>query len=220
MAEVFNNITLKLIELHKDFMNFLPGYMGDFFNLILLVLLIVLYSIFIWKFYRFIAKKNIFELNLNKYNTSEHPVITKLLAVSFYIIEYILVLPFIIFFWFSVFTLFLILLSESLEINSLLIISATIVAAIRMTSYYKEDLAKDLAKFIPFTFLAISILNPNFFDIERIINHFSQIPGFFSKIIIYLAFIILLEIILRFFDFIFSLFGLEEEIILEEKEEE
>lgn len=210
MEGVFNDISQRLIDLHRGFIEFLPGYIGDFFNLFILVLLVVLYSLFVWKFYRFISKKNIIELNLNKYNISEHPVIVKLLAVIFYFIEYIIVLPFLIFFWFSVFTLFLIFLSESSEINSILVISATIIAAIRMTSYYKEDLAKDLAKLLPFTLLAISILNPNFFSIDRILGHLSEIPSLFSQIISYLLFIVLLEVILRFFDFIFSLFNLEE----------
>jgi len=110
-------------------------------------------------------------------------------------------------------TLFLIFLTENLTVNSLLIISVTIIGAIRMISYipnYGEDLAKDVAKLLPFTLLAVSILNPDFFDIQRIFGNFSQLPGFFDKIMIYLAFIILLEIILRFFDFVFVILGLEE----------
>lgn len=220
MEEVFSEISQKLIEVYKEFISFLPKYIGDFFNLFILVLLIVLYALFIWKFYRFIAKKNILELNLNKYNKLEHPVTVKVLAVIFYFIEYIIILPFLIFFWFSIFTLFLIFLSENLEVIPLLVISATIIAAIRMTSYYKEDLARDLAKLLPFTLLAISILNPNFLKIERILGHLSEIPSFFSQIIIYLLFIIILEMILRFFDFIFSLFQLEEVEEKMEKEEE
>ena len=210
MAEVFDNIGLKLTFLYKEFLAFLPPYLGNFVNFLLLVLLVVLYSIIIWKFYRFVSKKNIIELNLNQYNRSEHPFFTKVFAAILYFLEYIIILPFIIFLWFGVFTLFLIFLTENLEVNALLLVSATIVAAIRMTSYYKEGLAKDLAKLLPFTLLAISLLNPNFFDIERILSHFSSLPLFFNKILIYLLFIIILEMILRFFDFIFSLFGLEE----------
>ena len=88
--------------------------------------------------------------------------------------------------------------------------AAIIVAVVRLSCYYKEDLAKDLAKLLPFTLLAIALLNQNFFDLEKILNNISALPSFFNKIIIYLALIIALEIILRFFDFIFSLFGLEE----------
>jgi len=209
MAEV-GNFTTEIIGFYQEFIASLPSFVGNFFNFLILVLLVVVYSVFIWKFYKFISKKNILGLDLNKYNKSKHPFFTKLFAGIFYFIEYIIVLPFLIFFWFAVFTLFLMFLTQELEIHTLLIISATIVAAIRMTSYYKEDLSKDIAKLLPFTLLAISILTPNFFNVERIFTHFNELPNFFGNIAYYLLFIIILEIILRFFDFIFSLFGVEE----------
>ena len=217
--EGVENLGIELFEFYQEFIASLPPFAGNFFNFLILVLLVVVYSIFIWKFYKFIAKKNILGLDLNKYNKSTHPFFTKLLAGALYFAEYIIILPFLIFFWFIVFTFFLIFLTE-LQIHILLLVSATIIAAIRMTSYYKEDLAKDIAKLLPFTLLAVSIINPNFFDIERIFSHFSKLPEFFGNIASYLIFIIILEVILRVFDFIFSLFGLEEEKINEENQKE
>jgi len=217
MAEV-TSIGVELLKIYQNTLANLPDFFGNFFSFMILVLLIVGYSIFVWKFYKFISRKNILGLDLNKYNKSTHPFFAKFFAGIFYLIEYILILPFLIFFWFAVFTLFLIFLTEELNTTNLLIISATIVAAIRMTSYYKEDLSKDVAKLLPFTLLAISILTPGFFNTERIFTQFSIIPQFFGNIVHYLVFIIFLEIILRFFDFIFSLFGLEEHS--KEKEEE
>ena len=79
-----------------------------------------------------------------------------------------------------------------------------------MTAYYKKDLSKEIAKLLPFTLLAFFILDIVSFKFERVITHITQIPSFISSILIYLGFIILLEIVLRFFVFIFSLFGLEE----------
>lgn len=211
MGDIFNNLGATLSEGYNLFISSLPLFFQNFINLLLIVLLVVTFSIFIWKFYRFISTKNIIKLDLNQYNKTEDPFLAKLLAGVFYFFEYIIVLPFLIFFWFSVFTLFLIFLTENPDVNSLLLISAVIVATIRMTSYYKEDLAKDLAKLIPFTLLAVSILNPKFFSIERIFNQFSELSNFFNEIFIYLIFIIILEIVLRFFDFIFSLFELQDE---------
>jgi len=201
-----------LSEAYTAFISTLPNWAQNFISLFLLVLLVVIYAILIWKFYRWIATKNIIELNLNKYNKSEHPFLAKVLAGFFYFLEYIIIIPFLIFIWFGVFTFFLIVLTDKLEVSALLIVSATIIAAIRMTSYYKEELAKDLAKLLPFTLLAVSIINPNFFNIDRIISQISQLPSFFSQILIYLLFIVILEIILRFFEFIFSLFSLHEEV--------
>jgi len=214
MGGVFENFGAGLIVLYHDFIASLPPFAGNFFNFFILVLLIVIYSIFIWKFYRFIAKKNVLGLDLNKYNKSKHPFFTKLLAGSLYFVEYIIILPFLIFFWFAIFTLFLIVLTQTQNVSQVLIISATVIAAIRMTSYYKENLSQEIAKILPFTLLAISVLNPNFFleaqYIERIFSQLSQIPSFFSQIAYYLLFIIILEVILRLFDFIFSLFKLED----------
>lgn len=206
---VMEELAGELTGFYQSLMNSLPPYAANFVNFFILVFLIVIYCIFIWKFYKFVSKKNFLGLDLNQYNKSTNPFITKLIAGFFYFIEYLLILPFLIFFWFAVFAIFLIALSE-LEVQTLLIVSATIVAAIRMTSYYKEDLSKDIAKLLPFTLLSVSILTPNFFNIERIITHITIIPSFFGNIFYYLIFIIILEIILRFFDFIFSLFGIED----------
>lgn len=218
---VFENLAIEFTGLYREFIAFLPSPLGQFFNLLILVLLIVLYSIFIWKFYKFISTKNFLGLNLNRYNRSQNPMFTKLLAGAFYFLEYIIILPFLIFFWFSIFTFFLIILTATKEISQILVISAAVIAAIRMTAYYKQNVSEEIAKMLPLTLLAVIVLNPNNFSeaqyIERILTHLSQIPDFFGQIIYYLGFMIGLEIILRFFDFIFSLFGLEEET--EEKKE-
>lgn len=216
---VMDIISETLIEGYNLAVSFMPDWGKNFISLFLIIILIFLYSLFVWKFYRFVATKNIFGLDLNKYNKSTDPFFTKVVAGIFYLIEYIIILPFAIFFWFSVFALFLIFLTEELEISTILIIAAAIIAAIRMASYYKEDLSKDLAKLIPFTLLAVSILTPGFFKIERILGQFTEIPSLFNNIVIYLIFIILLEIILRSFDFIFSLFGIEDEEPEETEEE-
>jgi len=202
-----------ILGFYNSTISSLPLFFQKFLNIFLVVLLVVIYAIFIWKFYRFIAKKNLITLNLNKYNNvSENSTFAKFLAGILYFVEYILILPLIVFVWFSIFTLFLILLTENLQIENILLISAVIVASIRMIAYYNEDLSKDLAKLLPLTLLGLSMTRPTFFSIERIISHFSEIPMFFQEILIYLTFIIILEIILRFFDFILSLFGIQDEV--------
>ena len=41
------------------------------------------------------------------YNYSSHPVIEKFAAVGLYALEYLIILPFLVFFWFSIFSIFL-----------------------------------------------------------------------------------------------------------------
>ena len=211
----------EIITAYSGLLAALPPFFQSFINLFFLALLIVVYAVFIWKFHRFLGTRNIFDLNLNKYNKAEHPLTIKIIAAFFYLLEYIVLLPFLIFFWFAVFTLFLILLNQDVAVSTLLTLSVSIIAAIRMTTYiprYGENLAKEIAKVFPLTLLVVSLVTKGFFNFERVIGQLSEIPTFLSQILHYLLFIIILEVILRFFEFVFSITGLEDEE--EEKKDE
>ncbi len=213
MAEV-NQTSSVFLNTYNGVLSVFPSYLQDFVNIFLMVLLITIYAVLVWKFYRFIGRKNIIRLNLNKYNTSEHPFFTKMFAGFLYFIEYIIILPFLIFIWFAVFASFLILLSENLEIQTILFLSVTIIAAIRMVSYIPKNgnnIAQEIAKVIPYTLLGVFILDPNFFEFSRVLRHISTLPSLYTNILNYLSFIFLLEVILRFFDLIFTAFGLTDE---------
>ena len=98
-----------------------------------------------------------------------------------------------------------------------------IITAIRMISYYKEELSEELAKMLPLTLLAIFVLNPNSFSdifyLEKIITHLLNITSFFGDILKYLIFIMIIETILRFFDYLFSILGVNlKEQVKEEQE--
>ena len=207
MAEgVIESFSSKLIDLHQGFINAVPSYVGDFINFVVLLMLVFLYSVFVWYVYRFLATKNFLKIDWEKYIGSNNVLGVKTL----YFLEYVIISPFVIFFSFALFGFFLLLMSQDVEIHIILISSAIIIALIRMTSYYSKDLSIEIAKLFPFTLLALSMTTQNFFSIERVINQLNQIPLFFNNILAYLGFIIALEIILRFFSFIFSLFGLED----------
>jgi MFS family permease len=208
LAEV---VSSSLSDFYSYFVSDLPGWMSNFIGLFLLVIVVVIYSIFIWKFHKFISKKNVFSLDLHQYNKSEHPFLSKLGAMGLYVVEYIIVLPLLIFFWFGVFSLFLILLTKDIPMQTILILSATIIGAIRMVSYYSENASREVAKLFPFTLLAVAMTESGFFNFERIITQISQLPQFFNHILIYLFFIIVIETVLRLFEFLFGIFGLTEE---------
>ena len=206
------SIITGVIEAYSLFVKSLPQWMQTFISFFVIAIVILIYAIFIWKFYRWISKKNILELNLNKYNRSEHPFLEKILAGFFYFLEYLITIPILVFVWFSIFTFFLLVLTQNIDVGTLLIISATVIAAIRMTAYYNEELSKELAKLIPFTLLGVSIINPNFFNVSRIISQIGEIPQFASHIALYLIFIVCLETLLRIFEFLFSIFNLKEKV--------
>jgi hypothetical protein len=165
--------------------------------LLFYVIGIVIYSIFIFKFYKFVARKDIFNLNLQKYSESFFGSIAKFLRLIFYIIEYILVFPIFTFFWFSVVSLILAALSRNHAPQNILLIAMAIVASIRITAYYNEDLSKDLAKMLPFALLAVFLVDLSFFSYEASIITLKSFPAFWKQMTYYFVFIILLELILR-----------------------
>lgn len=208
--EITSELITDIISAYNGLLAALPSWAQNFVNLFLLVILLVGFCVIIWKFYTVISRKNIFRLNLNKYNKAGHSIWEKALAGLLYFLEYVIIIPFLIFFWFVFFTLFLILMTE-MEMGTILIISAVCISAIRMTAYYKEDLSKELAIMLTLDLLVFAILTQGLFSIERIIGNFAQLPVFFNSIIIYFLFIVCLEVIMRFLDFVFSFFGLEKE---------
>ncbi|MBT7102391.1 hypothetical protein HN935_02670 [archaeon] len=162
---------------------------------------IVVYAVFVFYFYRFLAKKNLIELNLSKYNQYENPATVKFLATIFYIIEYLVILPVLTFFWFAVLAILILVLSKGLDASTILLISAALVAAVRITSYVSEDLSRDLAKMLPFTLLAIAITTAGFFDISALFLRIKEVPSLFSHVPYYLLFIVAIELIMRIGDF-------------------
>lgn len=169
-------------------------------KLLFLTILIAVYAIFIFYFYRFLAKKNIIELNLNKYNKYEAGTVFKILAIVLYIIEYMIILPIMTFFWFTVLAILIFLLAEGLPLELVLLISAALIASVRVTSYISENLSQDLAKMLPFTLLGVALTKPTFFDFTNHIARIQEIPGLFSDILTYLVFIIIIELVMRLYD--------------------
>src|SRR3989338_5340150 len=109
----------------------LPLVYQKIFTVAFFMSIIVLYSIFVWKVYRAISRKDIISLNLAQYNSIEHPVYNKILGGVLYFIEYILILPFLVLFWYVLFAFVLLFFSENLSLEQILLLSAAVVGSIR-----------------------------------------------------------------------------------------
>lgn len=166
----------------------------------------VIYSIFVFKFYTFLARKDVFKLDLNQYNQAEHPALKKILSIIFYVIEYIVLFPVFVFFWFAILTILLSFLAKEQTVQNILLVSIAVVGAVRITAYYNEDLSRDLAKMLPFALLAIFLVNISYFSFAGSIEVIKQIPSVLSLLLYYLFFVIILEFILRIAHSIASIF--------------
>ncbi len=183
--------------------------MQSFANLFLLTIFVAIYVIFIWKLHIFISTKNILRLNLNKYNRTKHPLLAKIFAGLLYLLEYIIILPILIFFWFMIFAVLLIFIARGMEPGAIILLAALTIAVLRVVAYipkYGESASAETAKVIPFTLLAVGLTEPLFFDSEEIMTRVFDIPQLFQGISQYIFFIVAIELILRFLTFIVSIF--------------
>lgn len=183
-----------------SYVSSLPTNYQNIFHVAFYMVLIIAYAIFIGKVYRLISRKDIISLNLRRYNSFDHPTINKVFAGFLYFIEYLIVLPFLVLFWYVLFALVLIFFSEITSVQQILLISAAVVGSIRFLSYYNSEISAEVAKLLPFTILAITLLNPRLFDFAKLNNTLVESSQFISFIGYVLIFIIGLEIVLRFLD--------------------
>jgi hypothetical protein len=188
-----------ILEFYNDFVLAMPGNFKIIPPVFFIAITITVYSLFIWSFYRFLARRDVLKLNLKKYNVYKHDALIKFFAVLFYIAEFLIVGPIVIFFWFTVLSIAFIILAKELDVGTVMLICAALISAIRITAHFNENLSKDLAKLVPFTMIAVVLTTPGFWDLSTTIARIAQIPTFFSTSLYYLLFIFILELILRIF---------------------
>ncbi len=161
------------------------------YPLVFFVTGMTIYSLFIFKFYKFISRKDIFRLS----GEAEPSTLKK----AAYALEYLFLFPVIAFVWFAVVSVLLLVLSEVLSIGNIFMISMSTLVTIRITAYHSEDLSRDIAKLIPFALLAVFLLDltPVTADIPLAI--FSQLRSSWEMMAYYFAFLVVLEFVFKIF---------------------
>ena len=161
------------------------------------ILAIVIFAIFVFSFYRFFSKKNMFELNLTQYNTSRHPFLSKIYHILLYLVEYILLFPLVTFAWFLLISISIGVVTENNDPNSVFFVAMALAGAIRMSSYYTEQLAQELAKTLPLALLGIFLVQSDITSYSGSLDIIKALPEYASKLLYYFVFIVLLEFSLR-----------------------
>jgi len=161
----------------------------------------VIYGVFIFHFYRFLAKRDMFSLKIEERLTrgklrSSGEKISAAPRIAAYIATNIFIFPIIIFLWFLAYSSFMFFLAQDMTINTVFLVSSSLIIAIRIAAYYNEDLSRDLAKLLPFALLGIFLLSPTFFSIDEITQRLSEIPNFVVQIAAFLVVAMVIETIL------------------------
>ncbi|MEM4625640.1 MAG: hypothetical protein QXJ28_02665, partial [Candidatus Pacearchaeota archaeon] len=105
----------------------IPEEYRIYFLALIIMILIFAYAVAVWKFYKSLGKRDLFELNLMSYSYSNNPFLNSVWKIILFIIEYIVILPGIIFLWFVFMSIILLLLSQEFETDMILLISACII---------------------------------------------------------------------------------------------
>ncbi|MEM4244802.1 MAG: hypothetical protein QXR60_01175 [Candidatus Nanoarchaeia archaeon] len=170
-------------------------YMEIIQPLLFFVVGIALYSIFIFTFYKFMARRDV----VGKFHdTSKYEEgLSKLIDFLMYILRNLILTPLFVFFWFFVMVMLVAFLTKNPTTNSVLITSISLVAAIRIAAYYNRNLAEDLAKMLPFVLLGVFLVDASYFSLETSLSVLLKLPQLWKILVYYMLFVIAIEFILR-----------------------
>ena len=169
------------------------------------------YAVFVFHFYRFVAARDMFRLNLSRIEGERISLFGDLFRLVWWVVRFVFLYPAFAFFWLAVLTLVLAFLSEDRTLDSVLLIAMATVCAIRVAAYYNEDLSRDLSKMLPFAVLSFFIVTADSLDAIGSLAALREVNEYRETIFYYLLFLVALEIVLRFLFVIFKfLFGKRE----------
>ena len=174
--------------------------------LALIIMGITVYGVFVFNFYRFLARKDIFTLNLQKHNQARRPALRKTITVIFYVFKCLMLYPVFVFFWFAVMVALLYLLSRNQPVEIVMLVAMGVVGAIRTCSYYKEALATDIAKILPFALLGIMLIDNSIIRILDSTDGVREAALQWETVVYYLVAVVTLEFVLRMATGIFNFF--------------
>ena len=168
-----------------SFDSFLSGDFSVLVPVFYLVIGIAIYSVIIWHFYRYIARRDCFKLSNCRYPK----------LVGF--LKYFFLFPFVAFVFFIGFVLLMFFITRDLETEVVVTTAFAIILAIRITAYYSEDLSKDVAKMLPFALLGIFLVDPSYFDFQAIQVKLQNLPELLMQALQFIVLIIIVEWVLR-----------------------
>lgn len=191
------NVTLNATQLAKAAVNAdFSSMMGEIKPLLILILVIFIYSVFIFKFYRFLAEKDIIKQHWHKKFAWQESFLEKITKSTFFTLEYLIIVPIIVFFWFIVLAGIIMILSNNTP-GQIMLVSMAIIGAIRIAAHYNNDLSKDLAKMIPFALLGVYIVDMKIISIGGIITKGIEFISMIDIMLFYLIVIAIIEISMR-----------------------
>ncbi|MFH0713034.1 MAG: hypothetical protein V1722_00950 [Candidatus Micrarchaeota archaeon] len=162
-------------------------------NVLVLAIAIAIYASIVGTFYLHLSKKVLYEVKTNKPKGFLRAYFDALI----FILEYTILFPLISFLWFVILSILLYLLSQKMSLDTIFMLSISIVAAIRICAYYSEHVAVDLAKLLPLTLLAVLLADASTLTQVTIQTKILELLTSLPRFVPYLGIAIAVEWILR-----------------------
>ncbi len=182
------------------------------------IVAISVYSVFVFIFYRALAKRDLITLNLDHYSDNLSGRVKKYARTMIFVLQYIVVVPVLITFWTLVLAIILTLLSPDADHSRNALIATSVVGAVRILSYWTEDLSRDVAKMLPFGVLGVFLVGDAQVQISEIEELFNGLNEIATSFISSLFLIAVLESILRSLSAMINIFSLRRKNLRQKKE--
>ena len=163
----------------------------------IVVLSITVYGILVFHFYRFLARKDIIRLDLQKHNQARWPFLRKTISTVFYIVKFLLLYPIFVFVWFAVMAGLLYLMSRNQSTDNVMLAAMGVVGAIRICSYYNGALATDISKILPFALLGIMLIDNSLINFTGSTEGVREAALHLETVLYYMVAAVVLEFVLR-----------------------
>jgi hypothetical protein len=170
----------------------------EFYNAVkplsIFIIAMVLYAIFVFKFYTFISRRDILKM---KDHEKQQGFFKFLAKISSHAVQNLVLIPILVFFWFAIIAGLIMVMARNHTPQTVMTAALAIVATIRITSYYKESLAEDLAKTIPLAMLAVLIVDIGYFSFDNTLALAEQIPLYWKTLVYYMVLVVIIEFVMR-----------------------
>jgi len=151
-----------------------------------------LYAGTIFFFYKHVSRRLLIE-----YRTPKVDGWQRVFANVFYDLKYLLLSPLILLVWAVIIASMVFLLGKGLTTEQALFAAIALLATVRITAYFNEDLATDVAKLVPLSLLGIMALDTRAIDLERFWEKVQTLPEMIAPAVYAFVFVVLLELVLR-----------------------
>ena len=131
------------------------GQVDEMAKTAVIIVAIVMYSGLVFRFYRLLARRTMISIDITTDKEGFIGWLSRQNKRLIFIILYVVLTPTLIGFWALVLSAILVILNGGQQLSSVAELAIAVVGAIRITSYFSENLAQDLSKMLPFAVLGV-----------------------------------------------------------------